>query len=349
MKNVCKQLLKVSATMLLAVVFYSCGSDESPQPFRVFVGGEDVVDTMNTGAKVPTVWINGEAKYLQITGTEITNQYVRDVAYSNGHYYAVGYENSNSGWVAKIWKDNKLKYSIGESNKGFFTNSVTVENGDIYAAGSKADYIIERTFAALFQNDEVTVLSTGDATGEAFAVALSGNDVYVGGYEGNQARLWKNGNIIELPNSQNYRIKSIAVAGADVYALGECNCWEGAKVRYWKNGITTDVSGESEIAFGYSLALSGTDVYIAGADFADNKWRAKVWKNGVGTVLTPAGIVGWARDVVVDGSTVYVAGEQLSSNTIFSYAMLWTDGVPSKLGTRRSRAFSVALSEETNP
>jgi hypothetical protein len=342
MRNKFTAITLVTAIIILLL---ACSENE-PTPFQVFVGGEDVLDTMTSGVKLPTVWINGEAKYLNTNDGELAHNYLKDVVSNDGHFYSTGYANTTNGWVAKVWRDKEEINSFAEPNANYNGNAITVSNGDIYVAAVKADLITERQLALVIKNSTVTVLnSSANTSAHALSIAVSGNDVYVGGWEDNNARLWKNGSIIELPNSQSYRINSIAVVGSDVYALGECNCWDGARVRYWKNGVSSDLSSESEIAFGYGLAVSGTDVYVAGADYVGDKWRAKFWKNTLGTTLTPEGSNGWARDIVLHGSTVYVAGEQLSSNLVFRYAMLWTDGEATRLGTRRSSAFAVAINK----
>jgi len=339
------KILLMMVVMSTSVLFFSCGDDQ-PLPFRVFVGGQDVLDTMNTGLVLPTVWINGESAHMKGTEQDNTNQFINDITFKNGHYYATGYENTSNGWVTKVWKDNNLIHTFSQTNTTQWGNAIAVSGGDVYVAGIKSDFSIERTMAVVYKNSSITVLnSNSEVSAQATSIIFSDEgDMYVGGRENNEACYWKNEEITMLPDGSGYEVNSIAVVGTDVYALGYCTSCFGAQVRYWKNGVTVDVTSLSEGAYGHSMAVSGTDVYVAGADFVDNKWRARLWKNGVGTTLTPEGVIGWARDVLIDGTTVYVVGEQ-RSGLVWNYAMLWTDGVPTELGTRRSRAFAVAISD----
>jgi hypothetical protein len=93
-----------------------------------------------------------------------------------------------------------------------------------------------------------------DSSG-AYAVFVSGNDVYVAGYTNTShgsrnytsedhgvATLWKNGKAQRLSNNDS-RARSIYVSGADVYVAGYEKNARGKNVAVlWKNGVAQRLS-----------------------------------------------------------------------------------------------------------
>jgi len=84
-------------------------------------------------------------------------------------------------------------------------------------------------------------------------IAVSGNDVYVGGttYGQGRAVYWKNGVEVDLPGG--YTVNGIAVVGSDVYAVGNANgnsYSQGDYAVYWTNGVvdTLGIGGANSIA-----------------------------------------------------------------------------------------------------
>ena len=77
---------------------------------------------------------------------------------------------------------------------------------DVYAAGYQK--IGVKKVATLWKNGQATLLSTGQINEYANSVFVSGNDVYVAGYEDNGivkpiAKYWKNGEEFLLNDGQN--------------------------------------------------------------------------------------------------------------------------------------------------
>ena len=219
----------------------------------------------------------------------------------------------------------------------------------------------EKPVARLWKNGKMVNLagSTGKVvraseeviTSEARSVFVSGNDVYVAGYdiiagerEGERtgrARLWKNGEVQELEAGTYYeQAAGIFVSGNDVYVLGVESLHPDPSARkwaykYWKNG-KAEVFAEGNSLDGVkSIFVSDGDIYVAGG----YDKQAKLWKNGVEENL-PGG--DYSNSVFVSGSDVYVAG------TGSSAAKFWKNGKAESLtnGTKDAHAFSVFVSGE---
>src|ERR1700744_6132900 len=94
--------------------------------------------------------------------------------------------------------------------------------------------------AAYFINGKEYPLTSGQDTASANAIAVSGSDVYVAGYESNGARMvakyWKNGVATALSDTQlNATDNAIAVVGSTVYVAGWV-IFDGVKTAVlWEN------------------------------------------------------------------------------------------------------------------
>ena len=78
--------------------------------------------------------------------------------------------------------------------------------------------------------------TSGSKDAYAYSVYVVGDDVYVAGYEGNPAKVWKNGEeLYEL--ADNGIAKSIVVHNGDVYvAGGHQSDGTNFAAKVWKNG-----------------------------------------------------------------------------------------------------------------
>ena len=164
-------------------------------------------------------------------------------------------------------------------------------------------------------------------------------DVYVVGYEGREASLWKNGEWIGYATgtdiSDIYKANSIFISGKDTYIAGSSGYGGGI---LWKNGVP---DGKNFVGNANSVFVEGSDVYVAGSSY--------VWKNGVEQSLINGGNTGAVNSVYVFRGNVFVAG--YSSNT-YSYqpewASLWVNGAEQELVSvswPTSRANSVVVAD----
>ncbi len=105
---------------------------------------------------------------------------------------------------------------------------------------------------------------------------------------------------------------NVYVAGTEV--KGTINV-----AKYWKNGVSVDLTDGRNSAFAYSIVVSGNDVYVAGTDGL----VAKYWKNGTPVTLTyQPKYRAFANSIAVSGNDVYVAGFDAYA------AVYWKNGIP---------------------
>jgi len=206
----------------------------------------------------------------------------------------------------------------------------SVRKPDVYVAGHIDNH------AVLWKNGIAQVLGEGKAN----SVFVSGNDVYVAGYEEFplfNAILWKNGVPHVLGKG---RANSVFVSGNDVYVAGI----QERDATLWKNGVALSLE-----LWGNSVYVSGNDVYVAGIQ----ERVATLWKNGEAKKLTGGeiqktsnsdGVYHYttAHSVFVTGNDVYVAGEESYEDNRMEnpicIAKLWKNGVAQNLTNESSYA-----------
>ncbi|WP_298903824.1 hypothetical protein [uncultured Psychroserpens sp.] len=190
------------------------------------------------------------------------------------------------------------------------------EDSTVYVVGSNAnesdtgDSELDR--ALLWVDEELTVLTNGQTNAEAFSVFVSGDDVYVAGYEelGNGisiAKYWKNGVSVNLSDGTRDAIAyDILVDGEDVYVVGE----EDSEIpggrniaTYWVNGMPTLLTDGTEFAAARALALYEGEIHIVGKEGS----IAKYWVNGTSISLTDGTDSAFANDISIDQGEVYIA------------------------------------------
>jgi len=198
-----------------------------------------------------------------------------------------------------------------------------------YAVTSKSVATADNTLAEEWQltsgspTATATALSmtSGMTSAQANAIAVSGSDVYVAGYEENStsraAVYWlNNGAATTLPSGMTIsEANAIAVSGGNVYVAGyQENIAGSGNAVLWVNGTATTLSPPSGMAFADAVAItiSGSNVYVAGVAWNnDSDESAAVWVNGAATLLPmPNGLVGdyYAGGIAVSGGNVYVSG-----------------------------------------
>ena len=197
--------------------------------------------------------------------------------------------------------------------------------------------------------------SSVPSSGSVYAMAVSGNNVYVGGdfdYAGNvpanNIAVWNNltHRWSALGSGVNSRVNAIAVSGNNVYVGGyfnyvgnlQVNCiaqWNGSSHTWSALGSGMQSPGSTHVE---AIAVSGSDVY-AGGDFntaggvgANNiaRWDGNTWHalgSGVGNA-NPS-----VDAIAIYGSNVYVGGGFLTAgSSTAKHLALWNGASWAEVG-----------------
>ena len=105
----------------------------------------------------------------------------------------------------------------------------------------------------------------------------------------------------------------------------------GAILKYWKNGVSTNLTNGSYFPIFGDMVIENNDVYIAGQVLND---RAGYWKNGSVTQLSNNS--SYTKAIAVSGTDVYISGSE------FSNACFWKNGVLQPLPLTNTTDESVA-------
>lgn len=225
-----------------------------------------------------------------------------------------------------------------------------MSGNDVYVVGTEQNEAYNNV-AILWKNGVRTNLTNG-TTGDAYAYAVfvSGTDVYVSGQAIYEAAVWKNEDAPVILDKDHYasNISSLFVSDGNIYAAGytKSGMTNPSIATLWKNNTPTVLSDGTKYTEANSIFVSGNDVYIAGSEMIDAAHCiAILWKNGVRTNLSDATKYTEAYSVYVLGNDVYVAGSEMNSEEGKYTAILWKNGVRTNLtdGTVNTRAFSVFI------
>ncbi len=204
-----------------------------------------------------TYWKNGIPVYLS-DGTKY--EYASSIVVSGSDVYVAGRENNfysignttNNITIAKYWK-NDFPFNLTDGTHYADAVSIAVSGSDVYVAGYEYNGDIPPppassvfTVAKYWKNGVAVDLSDGTSSAYSNSIAVSGSDVYVGGYESfknfylTEAKYWKNSQeVILTDGTSNAEAFSICVSGTDVYVAGD----ENNVAKYWKNGVAVVLDG----------------------------------------------------------------------------------------------------------
>ena len=228
----------------------------------------------------------------------------------NTAYYARAYATTDKGTVY----GNEIAFS-------------TINGPDVYVAGGDNIYPI------YWLNGFATTLPS--ISGLAFGIAMSGSDVYVGGFEFAGATIWKNGTPVRVSQYARSLVTSMEASGSNVYATAyEELPSGGTRAKLFTNGVSATLPAINYFSYAYSVFVSGSDVYVAGADDI----VPTIWKNGAPIRYN---FNGRANDVFVSGTNVYVAATEENGVT---RARVGKNGVFTTLSNSESSANSVCVS-----
>lgn len=224
---------------------------------------------------IAVCWTNGTATLLpgndfafDVNGFGETgiSDYVNGIAVSGNDVYVTGASHQWQEGVpstyhfAGYWK-NGIFVDLPNNTDGVSTDSlvnkplptvtsVLVNGSDVYVTGYQ--YSNNSPQAVYWKNGVLTTLSYASNATYAYAICVSGNDVYVAGKYGisinvPQTLYWKNGAPVALEDNGNDATPTgIAVSGNDVYVVGqELDDGTVNHALIWKNGVLTRFSNAS--------------------------------------------------------------------------------------------------------
>jgi hypothetical protein len=255
---------------------------------------------------------------------------------------------NQSGNNAPEVKNESSLAKSNQSEKDF----LEVKNNPPNEKETEDYYIINRviTVAKLWKNGVAQNLTDGTRSAYAHSVYVSGNDVYVAGYEMNKnyckayeeykefsiATLWKNGMAQRLTDgTKNSKAYSVYISGKDVYVGGD----EDGIAKIWKNGVVQNLA--VEIHDDKDVKTDSIFYVVIGYEYSP---IAQLWKNGIAQCLTDGTKDSKVRSVYVSGDDVYAVGEQHNGKKLV--AKLWKNSVVQDIsdGERHARARSVYVS-----
>ncbi len=225
------------------------------------------------------------------------------------------------------WK-NGVAVELESETEWSSANAIEVVNSDVFV-------VIQETYSTgkWLKNDVSNPLEGNGFPLYPSSIAISGNDVYVGGaiyvtntYTKAKATIWKNGKAVSLTEGSDVAIiYSIAISDGDVYGAGWEN-YSAPVATYWKNGVAhTLASAESKYSIASAVFVDHGDVYVSGYERADSaNFVAKYWKNGNAVNLTNGSNSANASDIFISGNDIYVSGAENFENA--RLPVYWING-----------------------
>jgi len=246
-----------------------------------------VAGTLYTDIVRGRFWMNNVPGSLTTT----SGSAAYDILIDGSDMYVAGSEAYGSTDIAKYWK-NGTPVSLTDPSltNGACAYSLFKNGEDFYVAGLVVGTTGLNPVATYWKNDNPVYLTDRTRSSRAQDIYVSGNDVYVCGYERNSsgfnvAKYWKNGTPVDLSDGQSRAwAYSITVSGTDVYIVGN----DGYGARCWKNGVAVQVECNPALTTFNSVFIAGNDVFIAGSEQPDelSPAHAYYWRNGARVSLT---------------------------------------------------------------
>ena len=175
-------------------------------------------------------------------------------------------------------------------------------------------------------------------------------DIHAAGRIGYVATYWKNGKPSTIGKSNSNAV-AMAVSGNDIHLAGfEMNAAGKHVAKYWKNGVGISLTDGTVDAFANGIFISGNDVYIAGQELLPGRstYQAKYWKNGTPVNLTGDNQQAIATDIAVVAGDVYVIGERRNLDWLTTITCYWKNGQLFDLGSRSTTASDQSLTVSGN-
>ena len=217
--------------------------------------------------------------------------------------------------------------------------TIAVMGSDLYVGGvftQTADSTVTNlNHIAKYSGGTWSALSNnGLSDAVVYALAVSGNDLYVGGSfwqtaDGTVKKLndiakYSNGTWSALANDGlNSNVYALAVSGSDLYVGGDFTQTDDGTMtnlnkiaRYSSGGTWSALSNNGLLGYHgvYALAVSGSDLYVGG-DFTQtadgtvkNLNNIAKYSGGVWSAFAHNGLGNYVQALAVSGSDLYVGG-----------------------------------------
>lgn len=229
----------------------------------IFVNGNDVHVggwEINNGFDNARYWKNGTGAWMDYSNSSCTGIYVKD-----NNAYLVGSRRNSQGRF-EPWESvngTTPANTIPNNDKHSFANAVFENGSGRYVAGTQNNATTGLSMATYWKNGNAATLTDGSTSAAvAVAVFVSGNDVYVAGWEQEDyygggpgfAKYWKNGMPVKLSTTSS-GATSIVVFGNDVYVSGWENNGTYNVAKYWKNGVPVNLGNAVLNSSGNSIVV----------------------------------------------------------------------------------------------
>jgi hypothetical protein len=250
----------------------------------------------------------------------------------DGLYYAndytLVYGENNEPKLMKVDKLSKEKGSSTvswtnfSSGTGHWVYAVAKSgNGDVYAGGS---FTSPGFYIAKWNGSSWSMM--GSVDNSVYAIAVSGNDVYIGGdfiWSGqtmlNRIAKWNGSSWSALGNGVNGTVRAIAISGGNVYVGGSFTLAGGNSannIAKW-NGSSWSAIGSGVGSTVNAIAISGTgDIYVGGAFTTAGGNTANYiakWNSFTGWSSLDYGLNNTVNALAISGSDMYVGGNFTSA------------------------------------
>lgn len=163
----------------------------------IFVAGQDVYisgyQVDENGDYQATYWKNGKAVKLASAnpGAEANG-----IAVSGTNVYVAGKAKDKEGIeIAVYWKNGKETLLAN----GTSAQAISLSGNDVYIAGFERNAELINIMVS-WKNGQPSRLTDGKESAGIYAMAVSGQDVYLVGYREGNPTYWKNGKAISPPN-----------------------------------------------------------------------------------------------------------------------------------------------------
>ncbi len=177
--------------------------------------------------------------------------------------------------------------------------------------------------------------------------------LHIVGREDYIATYWHAGNVYRLGKSQvSSDANSLFISGNDVYIVGyEMSLTGKYTAMLWKNNLPNSLTDGNEDAMANGVAVVNSDVYVVGQRKLPNNdnWIATLWKNGEPISLSdPTTTNANAYDIAVVGTDVYVIGESRILSDLSSKHVYWKNGELSYLSNNEVGSGNQSITSSGN-